>query len=320
MKIVFMGTPDFAVMSLISIIRAGHDVAAVFTQPDKPKNRGQRISESPVKKCAASMGIKICQPVSLRKGDDAKESIGLLKSLSPDCIVVAAYGQILPCEILDLPKYGCINVHASLLPLYRGASPINSCILNGSSESGVTIMKMAEGLDTGDVMLFEKTDIPFNMTASRLHDILMNMGADLVVKALEKLENGTAVFTPQDDRKSTYAPMINKKDCLIDWHRPSKELYNMIRGLSESPGAYTFLKEKRLKIFFAKISEIKSFDKPGTIIYIWSKDFKVLCGAGALTLTDIQLEGSARMSAENFLRGKKLTAGMVLGGGNNEDN
>ena len=218
MKIVFMGTPDFAVPCLEALINAGHEVAAVFTQPDKPKNRGHKMTPSPVKECAVSHDIPVYQPVSFRKSksEDAVAAYETLRETDPDCIVVVAYGQILPKEILDLPRFGCINVHASLLPRYRGAAPIQHCIINGEKESGVTTMYMAEGLDTGDMILTDRIEIDERMTASELHDRLSEMGARLIVKTLEELEKGTAQRIPQTDENTCYASMLTKEMCRID--------------------------------------------------------------------------------------------------------
>lgn len=311
MNIVFMGTPDFAVPCLTALIEAGHTVSAVFTQPDKPKNRGQKLLPPPVKKCAEENAIPVFQPLSLRKGEDAESSFAALWRLSPDCIVVAAYGQILPKTILDLPKYGCINVHASLLPKYRGAAPIQHCIVNGERATGVTIMHMAEGLDTGDMILWEETPITETMTASELHDRLSALGASLLLRAIEKIENGTAERIPQKDADSCYASMISKEMCRIDFTKPMAEVYNFIRGMSASPCAFTVLGGKRLKVYFAEKTEERSELPAGTAA---DDRLSVACGDGrVIRLTDLQYEGAKRMKAEDFLRGRKVEKGTVLG-------
>lgn len=311
MKIVFMGTPDFSVPCLNAIIGAGHAVSAVFTQPDKPKNRGHKMQMTPVKKCALENGIEVFQPLSLRKGEDGEKSLETLKSLDPDCIVVVAYGQILPKAVLDIPKYGCVNVHASLLPRYRGAAPIQRCIMNGETLTGVTTMYMAEGLDTGDMILKEEVNIADDMTASQLHDILSETGARLIVETLDKIEKETAPRIPQTDDNTCYASMIKKEDCRIDFTKSADTLYNQIRGLSSSPCAFTFLEGKRLKVYFAEIADI-SVDKPaGTVIK--GDGLYVACGEKALRLSDIMLEGGKRMSDTDFLRGRKVELGTVLG-------
>lgn len=310
MNIVFMGTPDFALPSLEALIGAGHNVTCVFTQPDKPRNRGQKFQPSPVKECALRHGIPLLQPTSLRKGEDAAASLKELERLSPDCIAVAAYGQILPKEILDLPKYGCINVHASLLPKYRGAAPIQHCIINGEKKSGVTIMHMAEGLDTGDIILSEEVEIPERMTASELHDKLAEIGGPLLLKALGQLEDGTARRIAQKDENSCYAPMISKEMCKINFHKTADEVYNFIRGMSASPCAFTMLGEKRLKVYFAEKTDGASMLPAGMTA---DDELTVVCGDGKmLRLSDIQYEGAKRMSAEDFLRGRSVEKGTVL--------
>ena len=312
MKIVFMGTPDFAVPCLRSLKEAGHDVAAVFTQPDKPKNRGHKMMFTPVKECAVEYGIPVYQPLSLRKGrsEDAEEAVETLRRIDPDCIVVVAYGQILPKEVLDIPKYGCVNVHASLLPRYRGAAPIQHCIINGEKESGVTTMYMAEGLDTGDMILTEKIAIGERMTASELHDALSAMGASLIVKTLAEIEAGTAPRTPQTDENTCYVSMINKDMCRIDFSKPIDDVYNLIRGMSASPCAFTTLGGKRFKVYFAEKTDIKTDLPAGTAA---DDKLGVSCGGYVLRLTDVQAEGSKRMSADDYLRGKKVPSGTVFG-------
>ena len=311
MNIVFMGTPDFAVPCLESIINAGHNVTGVFTQPDKPKNRGHKMTPPPVKETALKYDIPVFQPLSLRKGDDAENSLNTLKELNPDCIVVVAYGQILPKSVLELPKYGCINVHASLLPRYRGAAPIQHCIVDGEKETGVTTMYMGEGLDTGDMILVDKIEIGERMTASELHDRLSEMGASLIVKTLEEVENGTAPRTPQTDENTCYASMLTKEMCRIDFTKPCEELYNLIRGMSSSPCAFTMLGDKRLKVYFAEKTGIKTDAPAGTAA---DDELGISCGGEILRLTDIQLEGGKRMSSKDFLRGRKVEKGTVFGG------
>ena len=305
-----MGTPDFSVPCLDALVKAGHDVAAVFTQPDKPKNRGHKLQMPPVKEYAAEKGIPVHQPLSLRKGEDAETALAALRQIAPECIVVVAYGQILPKPVLDLPKHGCINVHASLLPRYRGAAPIQRCIMNGETETGVTTMYMAEGLDTGDMILKEKVSITPDMTASRLHDELSSLGAKLIVQTLEMLEQGTAPCTPQTDENTCYAAMITKDDCRIDFTLSADTIYDQIRGLSASPCAFTFLEGKRLKVYFAEKINSPVTAPAGTVIA--GEGLCVACGTGALRLTDIQPEGGKRMTDSDFLRGRKIPAGTVL--------
>ena len=312
MNIVFMGTPDFAVPCLEELIKSEHKVTAVFTQPDKPKNRGQKMQFSPVKECAVAHEIPVYQPLSLRKGEDGERSLEILRELNPDCIVVAAYGQILPKALLDLPEFGCINVHASLLPRYRGAAPIQHCIIDGEEKTGITIMYMAEGLDTGDMIIKDEVAIDERMTASILHDKLTEISGPLLLKALSQLEGGTAQRTPQTDENTCYASMISKEMCRIDFTKPMAQVYNFIRGMSASPCAYTSLGGKRLKVYFAEKTDIKTDLPAGTAV---DDGLSVACGDGfAIKLSDIQLEGSKRMNAGDFLRGRRVEKGTVLGG------
>ncbi|MDE6579734.1 MAG: methionyl-tRNA formyltransferase [Ruminiclostridium sp.] len=307
-----MGTPDFSVPCLKAIINAGHTISAVFTQPDKPKNRGHKMQMTPVKECALDNGIEVYQPLSLRKGEDGEKSLEILKNLSPDCIVVVAYGQILPKSVLDIPKYGCINVHASLLPHYRGAAPIQRCIMEGEKITGVTTMYMAEGLDTGDMILKEEIPITETMTGSILHDKLSESGARLICETLSLLEKGAAPRTPQTDDNTCYAAMLKKEDCRIDFSKSADTVYNQIRGLSDSPCAFTFLEGKRLKVYFGEKLDIETH-KPSGIV-IGGEGLCVACGdKKALRLTDIMLEGGKRMKDSDFLRGRKIEEGTVLG-------
>ena len=305
-----MGTPDFSVPCLKALIEAGHKVQAVFTQPDKPKNRGHKMMFTPVKECAIQYDIPVFQPLSLRKGEDAESSLSTLKELNPDCIVVVAYGQILPKAVLDLPKYGCINVHASLLPRYRGAAPIQHSIIDGEKETGVTTMYMGEGLDTGDMILVDKIVIDEKMTASVLHDSLSEMGASLIVETLRQVEEGTAPRTPQTDENTCYASMLTKEMCRIDFTKPLEEVYNHIRGMSSAPCAFTMLGDKRLKVYFAEKTDMKSELPCGTAA---DENFAVVCGDGVIRFTDIQLEGGKRMNASDFLRGRKIEKGTLFG-------
>lgn len=310
MRIVFMGTPVFAQTALEALIAAGYEVCAVFTQPDKPKNRGKQVQMPPVKECALSHGIAVYQPQSLRRGEDAPQALSTLRELSPECIVVAAYGQILPKEVLDLPKYGCINIHASLLPRYRGAAPIQRAIQNGETETGITTMYMAEGLDTGDMIMKSVTPITPEMTGSELHDILAAQGAQLIVQTLEALENGTAQRTPQQG-ESCYASMISKEELKLDFTKPAEVVHNFIRAMSSAPCAYTTLDGKRLKVYGARLGA-QAQGAAGTIAD--PARFAVVCGDGrCVELCDIQLEGAKRMPLEAFLRGKKLEKGAALG-------
>lgn len=311
MNIVFMGTPDIAVACLKAIDESEHTVSAVFTQPDKPKNRGHKLQMPPVKEYALEKGIAVHQPLSLRKGEDAEKALEILENIKPDCIVVVAYGQILPKTVLDIPEKGCVNVHASLLPKYRGAAPIQRAIMDGESESGITTMYMAEGLDTGDMILKESTEITPEMTGEMLHDRLAEIGAELIVRTLNQIENGTAPRIPQTEENTCYAKKIEKEECRIDFGESADTVYNRIRGLSSSPCAFTFLNGKRLKVYFAEKTGI-SCDKPSGVV-VEGEGLCVSCGGEVLRLSDIQPEGGKRMKDSDFLRGRKLEVGTVLG-------
>lgn len=305
-----MGTPDFAVKPLEAIIESGENVMAVFTQPDKPKGRGFKLLPTPVKQSALSHNIPVYQPLSLKKGDDAAEAEKIMRELAPDLIVVAAYGKILPKTILDLPKYGCINIHASLLPKYRGAAPIQRVILNGETETGVTAMQMAEGLDTGDMLMKISTPIGENETASELFERLSNLGAKLIVDTIKAVKSGNITPVKQDDSLSSYAEMIDKSMCFTDFSLTAAEVHNHIRGLSSSPCAVAYLNGKRIKIYHSEL--VKNVGgQPGEIVNV--NDFTVSCGDGnGVRLAEIQGEGGKRMKAADFLRGNKIEKGTFL--------
>lgn len=305
MNVVFMGTPDFAVPCLESIISAGHTVSAVFTQPDKPKGRGYTLTPPPVKNCALSHNINVYQPVTLKDGC----AFEVLKKLSPDVIIVVAYGKILPKDILDLPKYSCVNVHASLLPKYRGSAPIHWSIINGERETGVTTMCMDIGIDTGDMLLKKSVAIGENETTGELHDRLAACGAELIVETLTRLENGDCPREKQDDSLSCYSPMITKQLGNIDWNKSAREINCLVRGLNPSPSAFTKIKGKTLKIHSCNI--VSSSGKAGEIISV--NPFIVACGENAVEITELQLEGKKRMKAQDFLRGYSLEKGLILG-------
>lgn len=305
-----MGTPDFAVKPLEAIIESGENVMAVFTQPDKPKGRGFKLLPTPVKQSALSHNIPVYQPLNLKKGDDAAEAEKIMRELAPDLIVVAAYGKILPKTILDLPKYGCINIHASLLPKYRGAAPIQRVILNGETETGVTAMQMAEGLDTGDMLMKISTPIGENETASELFERLSDLGAKLIVDTIKAVKSGSITPVKQDDSLSSYAEMIDKSMCFTDFSLTAAEVHNHIRGLSSSPCAVAYLNGKRIKIYHSEL--VKNVGgQPGEIVNV--NDFTVSCGDGnGVKLAEIQGEGGKRMKAADFLRGNKIEKGTFL--------
>lgn len=312
MNIVFMGTPDFAVPCLQALIDSGENVQAVFTQPDKPKGRGYKLTPPPVKELAMKHDIPVYQPLSLKKGDDAENSMKVLRELSPDLIVVVAYGKILPAEILELPKHFCVNVHASLLPKYRGAGPIQWSVLNGETVTGVTTMLMADGIDTGDMLLKASTSIGENETASELHDRLSVLGAELLIKTIEGIKNDSITPEKQDDSLSCYAPMLTKDMCPIDFSKPASEVHNKIRGLSAFPCASAVLEGKRLKIYKSELVDGLCQNVPcGTIVN--AETFTVVCGDGkCVRFAEIQAEGGKRMKTEDYLRGKPVTKGTVL--------
>ena len=310
MKVVFMGTPDFAVPTLEMLYDKGYEVACVFSQPDKPKGRGYKLAPPPVKEAALKHNTEVLQPESLKK--NAEEYVNRLREINPDVIVVAAYGKILPKEVLEIPRYGCVNVHGSLLPKYRGAGPIQWSVLNDEKETGVTTMLMGEGLDTGDMLLKASTAIGENETAAELFERLAVLGAELLVKTLEELEKGTVIPEKQDDSLSSYAPMITKDMCVIDFSENVRKIHKQICGLSDYPCAVTFLGGKRIKIYRSVIASDKPTGKKNGEI-IDEKELVVACSDGALRFTEIQAEGSKRMKTADYLRGKPVTKGAVLG-------
>ncbi len=295
MKIVFMGTPDFAVPCLEALIQDGQEIAAVFTQPDKPKGRGYHLMPPPVKVCALSHDIPVYQPTTLKDG----EALALLQEIAPDVVVVVAYGKILPQDILSLPPYGCINVHASLLPAYRGAAPIQWAILDGQKTTGVTAMQMSAGLDTGDMLMKAALDIGENETADELHDRLSALGAELIVRTIHAAEEGALQPEKQDDSQSCYAAMLTKELSHIDFSRSAQQIHNQVRGLNSWPGAGAVLNGKRLKIHRTVIAEGKG--TAGQVLSL--QPFIVACGEGAVEILELQPEGKKKMSAQSYLNG-----------------
>ncbi len=309
MKVVFMGTPDFAVATLQKIIDCGHEVAAVVTQPDKARGRGKAVTYSPVKEKALEYNLPVYQPIKARD----PEFVEILKEIAPDVIVVVAFGQILPKSILDIPPYGCINVHASLLPKYRGAAPIQWAVINGDEISGVTTMYMGEGLDTGDMILKQEVVLDKEETGGSLFDKLTTIGADLLVETLVQLENGTAVRTPQDHSQAgEYARMLDKHMGNIDFTKEAVVIERLIRGLNPWPSAYTTLDGKTLKVWKADVMDKEFEAAPGEIVEITKDCFVIQTGKGALKVKELQLEGKKRMDAGAFLRGYVLKEGTVL--------
>ncbi len=305
MRIVFMGTPEFAVPSLEALIRAGHQVVEVFSQPDKPVGRHHnRLQPTPVKVCALSHGIPVFQPVSLRDG----QALGHLEEQKPELVVVAAYGKVLPEQMLALPPKGCINVHSSLLPKYRGAAPINWAVLNGEEETGVTIMDMARELDAGDILAQAGTPIGPDEPAWALHDRLAQMGGELLAETVARIAAGPVPRTPQDSTQATYAPMLSRSLSPIDWSRSAREIHNQIRGLDPWPAASAALGGgEPLKVFRAQVTQQRSGLAPGAILSGGEDGVDVVCGDGAvLRILELQAPGARRMSAADYLRGHPL--------------
>ena len=303
MKIVFLGTPDFAVESLQAVYDAGHEILAVVTQPDKERNR-REVTFSPVKQRALDLGLKVLQFSKIRE-----EGEEILRELAPDVMVTCAYGQIISQSILDIPKYGVINVHASLLPLFRGSSPIQWAILTGQKRTGVSIMRTALQVDSGDVLLQKSVDIGENDTAGELFDRLANLGAEALVEGLGLIESGRAVFTPQDHSKATHYPMLSKEDGHIDWNSSAQEILCKIRGMNPWPSAYCYLDGKIFKIWRANVAQ----DELGIgEIQIQGKSMKIGCGDGAIEALEVQLEGKRRMDTASFVAGVKIQNGTTV--------
>ena len=310
MRIVFMGTPDFAVGSLQALCESGkHEILAVVTQPDRPKGRGNKLLQTPVKEYALEQGLTVYQPQKVK----TPEFVELLHELQPELIVVAAFGQFLSKEILELPKYGCINVHASLLPKYRGAAPIQYAIIKGEKESGVTIMQMDIGMDTGAML--DKVVVPIeeNTTMGELHDALREQGAALLLQVIDKIAAGTAAAEPQDDAQATYATLLDRSMEHIDWSKKAQEVHNLIRGFNPAPSTFTKLPNgKSLKIWGSKMTDKNSTAAAGTVIETGKHSFFVACGEGVLEITEVQPESKKRMPAQVFLNGRGVQEGDLL--------
>lgn len=310
MRIVFMGTPDFAVGSLQALCESGkHEILAVVTQPDRPKGRGNKLLQTPVKEYALAQGLTVYQPQKVK----TPEFVELLHELQPELIVVAAFGQFLSKEILELPKYGCINVHASLLPKYRGAAPIQYAIIKGEKESGVTIMQMDIGMDTGAML--DKVVVPIeeNTTMGELHDALREQGATLLLQVIDKIAAGTAVAEPQNNEQATYATLLDRSMEHIDWSKTAQEVHNLIRGFNPAPSTFTKLPNgKSLKIWGSKMTGKSSAAAAGTVIETGKHSFFVACGEGVLEITEVQPESKKRMPAQVFLNGRGVQEGDLL--------
>jgi methionyl-tRNA formyltransferase len=303
-----MGTPDFALPTLQGLIEAGVNLCGVFTQPDRPRGRGKVLAPPPVKEMALDHDLPVFQPEKLR--DTA--IVELIQELRPDLIVVVAYGQILPKSVLQIPQYGCINVHASLLPRYRGAAPINKAVVDGEQVTGVTTMLMDVGLDTGDMLVKRATEIGSEETAGELHDRLALLGREAMEETLRRLCDGTLRPEPQDDAQSCYAPMMKKEDGHIDWSRPAPVLHNLVRGLSPWPGAFTHWNGQMLKLG-RTLAEGGPAAEPGTVVSADGDGIRIACGEGVLRVRELQLAGKKKLPASDFLRGTSLSAGDRLG-------
>ena len=307
MKVIFMGTPDFAVPTLEALIEK-HEVLAVVTQPDKPKGRGKKMVFPVIKEKALEHNITVYQPQKVK----TPEFVEILKSYHPDIMVVVAFGQILSEEILNIPKYGCINVHGSILPQYRGAAPIQWSIINGEEFGGVTTMYMAKGLDSGDMILKAKEKIKPDDTYGSLYDRLSVIGADLLIKTLDLIENGEVKRIPQNDDEATFAPMIKPELEHINWNGKNTDIVNLIKGLNPQPVAYTMLNDEKLKIWFAETIDGDYNGEPGTIVDVRKRDFVVMTAKGAVAVKEVQAQGGKRMSADAYMRGHAIEKGTIL--------
>lgn len=309
MKIAFMGTPDFSVECLKALANSRHEIVGVFCQPDKPVGRKQELKMPDVKIEALKHDLPIFQPTTLKNG----KGVEILKEIEPDLVIVVAYGKILPHDFLEYPKYGCINIHASILPKYRGASPIHHCVLNGDSETGVTSMQMDDGVDTGDILLVEKIPVGINDTTLEMFEKLSLLGAKVLMKTIDLLEKGELKPIRQNDGEATHAGLLSKDEGLIDWNESALKIHNKIRGLYSWPGAFTNIDGKTLKLQKAVLSEKKGNNIPGEVVFANGK-IVVSCGDNnCIELLEIQLEGKKRMEASAFLNGHKLAKGTVLG-------
>lgn len=310
MKIVFMGTPEFAVPSLDMLVKEGYEVAAVVTQPDKPKGRGQKEAAPPVKEYAIKHGIRVLQPDKVR----TPEFIAELADIGPDLLVTAAYGKILPQGVLDIPPKGCINVHGSLLPKYRGAAPIHWAIINGEPVTGITTMYTDIGMDTGDMLVKSEIEITEDMTVGELHDRMAVLGAEVLRETLSRLENGKLDRIPQSNEEATYAPMVQKETGRIDWSGTSRKIHNLVRGTNPWPGAYTFYKGERMRVWkTAVLDDINSGIAPGTVCKVGKEGMTVASANGFVRILDVQFDSGRRMSVEEYIRGHKIDEGEIFG-------
>jgi methionyl-tRNA formyltransferase len=308
MKIVFMGTPEIAVPCLEKMIDEKHEILGVVTQPDKPKGRGKKLTMSPIKELAVKHDIDVYQPMRARD----EEFINEIRSLSPDLIIVVAFGQILPKEILEIPKFGCVNVHVSLLPKYRGAAPINWVIINGEEKTGVSTMYMDEGLDTGDIILQHEIDLNNDITAGELNDKIMYIGADLLKETVEMIAKGTAPRTVQINEESSYAPIMNKSLGKIDFSKSAKEIHNLVRGVNPWPSSYTTYEDDTMKVWKTKVTDKDSEDKPGTIVEVDKEGIGVCTKDKVILLEEIQMPNKKRVLVSEYIKGNTIKTGVVL--------
>lgn len=309
MKIVFMGTPEFAVPCLQKIIDEGHEVLAVVTQPDKPKGRGKKLAMSPVKELALKYNIDVYQPVKARE----ESFVEKLKEINPELIVVVAFGQILPKSILDIPKFGCVNVHASLLPKYRGAAPLNWVIINGEEKTGVTTMYMDVGLDTGDMILKSEIILDDEITAGELHDKMMIDGANVLKETIDLIAQGKAPREKQNDDETCYSPIMDKTLGNIDWNKSAKDIHNLVRGVNPWPSAYTTYENQTMKIWKTKVVDKNSDKAPGTILKVDKEGIEVNTGNGVIQISEIQMSGKKRMVVSEYIKGNTISTDIVLG-------
>lgn len=310
MKIVFMGTPEFAVPSLRMLLQEGYEVAAVITQPDKPKGRGKKLAAPAVKEFALQHGLKVLQPEKVRTPEFLKS----LEELAPDLLITAAYGRILPKAVLDVPAYGCINVHGSLLPKYRGAAPIQWSIVNGEKVTGVTTMYTDVGMDTGDILLKRDIAITDNMTGGELHDIMAEVGAGVLKDTLKLLEKGQLVRTPQDDSQATYTAMLNKESGRIDWSKSAADVHNLVRGMNPWPVAYTFYCGERMKVWSTEVYDAEGVHGvPGKILEVNSEGIDIAAAKGIVRIKELQFDSCRRMAVGNYICGHCINEGEILG-------
>ncbi|WAW14234.1 methionyl-tRNA formyltransferase [Peptostreptococcus equinus] len=308
MRIVFMGTPDIAVPSLEKLVNSEHEVCAVVTQPDRPKGRGKKLAYSPVKEFAIEKNIEILQPNKTTETGFMKR----MKEINPDLIVVIAFGQILKKELLELPKFGCINIHVSLLPKYRGAAPINWAIINGEKKTGVTIMYMDEGLDTGDIISTKEFELDNEINAGQLHDIMMVQGAELLIDTIKDIEAGTNKRIKQDDSLSNYAPLMDKDLGHLDFNKKANDLHNLIRGVVPWPGAWSIYNDQKMKIWKSSVENKNSEQEPGKILSVDKNGIRISCKEGILNISEIQMPNKKRMQVSEYIKGNKIEVGSSL--------